>query len=125
MLGCEKFDSLTDKTYDRLVKEMKRRGMDYDFRNWNKFDLAANILAYDAYHEGRSVAIQKMKQKKQEPVKAPASTAKNYIYYDFTCNRLLQLRLTDEQKRLVDHFFDEGILEGKIETADSNGWKDI
>ena len=118
-----KFNFLKNKTYDQLAKEMKRRGMDP--RGWDIPEMAANILAYDAYHKGKSEAIQKMKQKKQEPIKVTANVAKNYIYYDFTCNRLCQLRLTDEQKRLVEYFFNEDILNGKIEEANSHGWKDI
>ena len=109
-MSCvDKYRALKNKNGGQITKELTRRGMTCgDCRTTD--EIICKIVAYDAYHAGRSEGLEEARKGCKDTVKTTAKERSGIVLKDNANDTFVFLKVTEDQKNLLDYLIDHDWL---------------
>lgn len=104
----KKFKELKKKDCGQLVKELNRRGLTSSCSPDD--EKVCRIIAYDAYHAGRSAALEEVRKGYKDIVKTTTKERSGIVLKDNANDTFVFLKVTEDQKNLLDYLIDHDWL---------------
>ena len=104
----KKYRELKNKRSAQLNKELERRGLRPIC--CSNDELACDIVAYDAYHAGRSAGLEEARKGCKDTVKTTAKERSGIVLKDNANDTFVFLKVTEDQKNLLDYLIDHDWL---------------
>jgi len=104
----KKFRELKKKHGVQLNKEMQRRGLRYVCCSDD--EIACGIVAYDAYHAGRSAALEEARRECKNTVKIATKERSGIVLKDEANDTVAFLKVTERQMDMLDYLIDHDWL---------------
>ena len=104
----KKFRELKKKHGVQLNKEMQRRGLRYVCCSDD--EIACDIVAYDAYHAGRSAALEEARRECKNTVKIATKERSGIVLKDEANGTVAFLKVTERQMDMLDYLIDNDWL---------------
>jgi len=109
-MSCvDKYRELKNKNGSQISKELVRRGMmSGDCRTTD--EIICKIVAYDAYHAGRSAALEEVRKGNNNVASTTAKERSGIVLKDNADDTFVFLKVTEDQKNLLDYLIDHDWL---------------
>ena len=100
----KKFRELKNKRCSTLKKESERRGLRTPCETSE--EIACEIVAYDAYHAGRSAALEELRKGNKNVAPTTATERFGIVLKDEANDTVAFLKVTECQMDLLDYLID-------------------
>ena len=104
----KKFRELKNKRCATLKKESERRGLRTPCETSE--EIACEIVAYDAYHAGRSAALEEVRKGNNNVASTTVKERSGIVLKDDTNDDVVFLKVTKDQMNLLDYLIDHDWL---------------
>ena len=117
----KKYKELKKKDCCQLIKELNRRGLTSSCSPDE--EKICRIVAYDAYHAGRSEGLEEARKGCKDTVKTTAKERSGIVLRDDANDTMAFLKVTKDQKNLLEYLIENDWLVDVSFTGTSQvGW---